>query len=43
VLWALVLRSSRPDVYARIGRGAESSTVLSSARPDEPSPAGAPR
>jgi amino acid transporter len=43
VLWALVLRSSRPDVYARIGRGAESSTVLSTARPDEPSPAGAPR
>ncbi|EEP74431.1 amino acid permease [Micromonospora sp. ATCC 39149] len=28
VLWALVLRRSRPDVYARIGLGAESATLL---------------
>ncbi|MFC8851169.1 MULTISPECIES: APC family permease [unclassified Micromonospora] len=28
LLWALVLRRSRPDVYARIGLGAESATLL---------------
>ncbi|WP_422752422.1 APC family permease [Micromonospora sp. WMMD708] len=27
LLWGLVLRANRPDVYARIGRGAESTTT----------------
>ncbi|MCX4473317.1 APC family permease [Micromonospora sp. NBC_01655] len=40
VLWALVLRGSRPDVYARIGLGAESAALLAAPGPaGEPAPA----
>ncbi|PZF88552.1 APC family permease [Micromonospora deserti] len=41
VLWALVLRGSRPDIYARIGLGAESAAaaVLPRQRAGEPAPA----
>ncbi|WFE64968.1 APC family permease [Micromonospora sp. WMMD714] len=44
LLWGLVLRSRRPDVYARIGRGAESvSTTLFAPPVDAPVPVEARR
>lgn len=43
LLWALVLRSRRPEIYARIGLGAESAAaaVVPTQRPGESTPAGA--
>ncbi|SCF32639.1 Amino acid transporter [Micromonospora purpureochromogenes] len=41
VLWGLVLRRSRPDVYARIGLGAESAAAAVLPEPGPPTPAGA--
>ncbi|MEU8263923.1 APC family permease [Micromonospora sp. NPDC048999] len=41
LLWGLVLRRSRPDVYARIGLGAQSAVVDLPQDPDEVAPVGA--
>ncbi|MEH0826440.1 MULTISPECIES: APC family permease [unclassified Micromonospora] len=38
LLWGLVLRRSRPDVYARIGLGAESAAAAVLPEPGQPAP-----